>query len=522
MDVSLFEIVGPIMIGPSSSATAGMARIGATVHKFLDDEVESINLRFTPLYGKKYAGSRSHAAIIAGVMGFSEYDPAIRNAVQIARDRGIDLSASIFPDPAPAHTLTVEVTVGLKSGVKRSYRAISIGGGSIEVLKIEGFDVELSGTEAYVFVWADQGAEAGLRAAFDGCPFYVSDCEGEKLYYINVPEKEGEGAAEKARRVAGVQRAVFMAPVIPQGYVPHTPLFTTFEELLALGEKTGKRIHELALDYEANRSGHTQKEVWDQMEKQLKVMQQATHAGLYDKMEPLYGFNKGDDGKRVLAAYEAGKSISGTVFPRALAIALANMEYSGAMAGSIVAAPTAACGTFPGCLLALQEEKGYSDDEIVRAMLIGAVIGVVIRFHGSTFSGSAGGCQAEVGVTSAMAAAGMVYLNGGDDLHAVHAAALAIKNILGLICDPISCAEIPCIKRMGSGVANAFTAAELANCGILSFIPPDEVMESFVGVQKAMPIELRQGGCGCTGTPTALAAKKFIDEKDREILLRQV
>lgn len=519
MDVSIFEIVGPVMMGPSSSATAGMARIGATVHKFIRSEVSGINLRFTPRFTGKYAGSRSHAAIIGGVLGLSEDDARLKNAIAMARELGIELTSSIFPEPAPEHALTVEVTVRMKNGETCVLRAISVGGGSIEVLSVDGFQTKLSGTEAYVFLWTDKAVDTELSSAFPGSCIGHDEISDKHLYYVSVPHQTAKESEDKAAALPFVVRTLFMPPVIAQGYVPHTPLFTTFEELLKLSGETGKSVPELALMYEERRSGRSKKEIRNQMAHQYEVMKSSMIGGLEKEIVPLYGFNKGDGGKRVQKAYKEGRTMGGTVLPRALAIALASMEYGGSMSGCIVAAPTGASGTLPGCLLSVQEERDLTDEQIIDAMLIGAAVGVIIRHHGSTFSGSAGGCQAEVGVTSAMAAAGMVYLGGGGTGQIIQAAALAIKNIMGLICDPIGCAEIPCIKRNGVGVANAFTAGDMALSGLESFIPPDEVIESFVGVQKILPVEMRGAGCGATGTKTAKEAQKIIDAKNIEIAL---
>jgi len=155
MDISLFEVVGPIMMGPSSSATAGMARIGATAHRFLTEKVRSIDLKFTPRFCTVYAGDRSHLAIIAGVLGLSEYDPRIKEALDMARAQGISVTTSVFKEPAPEHALTVKVTMGLESGKKCSVTCVSVGGGSIAVIGIDEFEVHLSGTESYLFAWSN-------------------------------------------------------------------------------------------------------------------------------------------------------------------------------------------------------------------------------------------------------------------------------------------------------------------------------------------------------------------------------
>lgn len=176
-----------------------------------------------------------------------------------------------------------------------------------------------------------------------------------------------------------------------------------------------------------------------------------------------------------------GRTLGGPTLGKAIATALATMEHSLAL-GTIVAAPTGgSAGIVPGTLLTVQQERGYSDEQMIRALFVCCAPGIVMDYKGVSFSGSQGGCQAEVGVSSSMAAAGLVYLGGDNARQVTMGAALAMKNILGLICDPLKgCDEVPCIKRNGIGVANAFSGADMALAGIDSFIPPDEVVDALL------------------------------------------
>lgn len=520
MDISLFEVVGPIMMGPSSSATAGMARIGATVHRFLTEPVKTIDLKFTPRMLGIYAGERSHFGLVGGILGLPEHDSRIKNALDMAYEKGIKVTYSTFRDPVPSHALTVKVTVGLESGKTTSITAISVGGGSISVIGIEEFDVELSGTEAYVYAWADKKVLEQMQAMFPGMKVSESEKDGKYLYYISIPPETAKEAQAKAAAVEGVTKTHYTDPIIPLGYVPHTPLFTTYDEILALSEETGKNIAELAIEYEINRSGRTREAIWDQMKEQLNVMKRVKQETFEKKITPLYGFESGNECKKLLKAYKEGKTLGGSVLPKAIAVAIGTMEYSCAMEGCIVAVPTGgSSGILPGTILTVAEDRGIPDEKLIESMFVAAAAGAVMYYHHSTFSGSAGGCQAEVGVSSAMAAGALAYLGDASTKAILHAVALAIKNIMGLICDPMRCAEIPCIKRNGIGVANAFAAADMAISGIESYIPPDEVIDAFVGIQKIMPVEMRNAGGGTTGTPTGIAAIKIIREKDKELML---
>ena len=227
-----------------------------------------------------------------------------------------------------------------------------------------------------------------------------------------------------------------------------------------------------------------------------------------EKPVGLYGFVKGDEGAKIKDAAEAGE-LYDELLPRAISKAVATMNVAMSM-GTIVAAPTSgSCGILPGCLLTVQEHFDYSDKKIVRAMFIAASIGLVIRYKGVKMSGMEGGCQGEVGVSSAMAAGALVYLKGGSANKVFHAAALALKGLMGLICDPIGAnSEIPCVKRNAVGAANAFAAADMALAGIESFIPPDEVIDALVHVQGRTPECFRCGDSGLYSTGMAEKARE--------------
>lgn len=491
MDISVFEVVGPVMMGPSSSGTAGMYRLGAAARQFFHDELRAVDLKFTPRFGYGYLGCRSHFGLLGGILGMEITDPRMPQVVELCRERGIAVTASFFPQPEPEHALTVEITLqGLRE--TRRVLGVSVGGGSIRVDRIDDFPVELSSVERHQFLFgteADRPAVEGLRESHAGEQY---------LYYWPVKEPQP------------VEGAFLVEAFLPLGYRPHTPLFTTFAELTELAGRTGRDLAELVMDYEENRSGRSRQEIWEQMAEQWQIMKRAAQAGLTQEIKPLYGYNDGRSGKKMMQAALEGRTLGGATLGKAIATALATMEYALAL-GTIVAAPTGgSAGIVPGVLLTVQQERGFSDEKIVRSLFAAAAAGIVMDYRGVSFSGAQGGCQAEVGVSSAMAAAALTYLGGGDTRRVTMGIALAMKNILGLICDPLKgCDEVPCIKRNGIGVANAFSGADMALSGIDSFIPPDEVVESLLKTQQVMPVAMRGAtelSCGACGTKTGKAS----------------
>ena len=210
----------------------------------------------------------------------------------------------------------------------------------------------------------------------------------------------------------------------------------------------------------------------------------------------------GGDGAKMRAYAASGKTICGEYIGTVLAQAL-EMGESNACMKCIVAAPTAgSCGVLPAVLLPYQQREGLDDAAMVRAMYVAGAIGQVIAQKAS-IAGAAGGCQAEIGTASAMGAAALCYLAGGDAQAVCHAAAMALKSLMGLVCDPIAgLVEVPCVKRNAAGAMIAMTSADMAMAGIRSAVPPDEVILAMREVGDKMDESLRETGLGgVAGTP---------------------
>ena len=188
------------------------------------------------------------------------------------------------------------------------------------------------------------------------------------------------------------------------------------------------------------------------------------------------------------------------------------MGESNACMKRIVAAPTAgSCGVIPAVFITVQEQEGYTDEQMTEAMFVAAGIGGVIA-HRAFLAGAAGGCQAEIGSASSMAAGAIAYLKGADATGIAHAAAIAMKNLLGLACDPVAgLVEVPCVKRNVVGAVNALTSCDMVLAGMISKIPPDEVFDAMRAVGRAMPENVRETGTGgLAATPTGVAMREKI------------
>ncbi len=268
-------------------------------------------------------------------------------------------------------------------------------------------------------------------------------------------------------------------------------------------------ISALVLSDQAEQTEMPEEALYERMKNSLYVMQEAVREGKNPDLRSTSGLTGGDAAR--MEAYAAGGGITGTFLNHAMARAVAVSEYNAAM-GRIVASPTAgSCGILPGTVVTMLEEGRCDEHAAVMALFTAGAIGMVIAQKAS-IAGAQGGCQAECGSASAMAAAALVELAGGTPAQAAHACAMAIKNQLGRVCDPVAgLVEIPCIKRNVSGAAIAFTSAEMALAGVKSRIPVDECVLAMRQVGDMLPCSLKETSqAGLAATPTGLRLKRQV------------
>lgn len=275
-------------------------------------------------------------------------------------------------------------------------------------------------------------------------------------------------------------------------------------------EKYGLNLFEIALKYERKQSEMDNQTLNGMMMYQWQVMKEAIAQGMDETNPQIKGKILEREAYKLKANIGTGKSICGETTTKAMAYALSTMEVNISM-GRIVAAPTAgASGVLPGTLKAIQEAYDLTDDQIVEGLFVAGVIGMIIAKQAS-ISGAKGGCQAEIGSASSMAAAAVVYLMGGNITQTFDAAAIAINNMMGLICDPVAgLVEVPCHKRNAIGASNALICSEMVLAGMPSIIPFDEVVVAMKQVGDLLPACHRETATG--GIAITKTAKKY--EKD--------
>jgi L-serine dehydratase len=277
--------------------------------------------------------------------------------------------------------------------------------------------------------------------------------------------------------------------------------FRSLEEIILLCDKQQKPFWEIILEEDMEERMVTAKESIEKMEQLYLAMKHADEA--YDERLKSASNLVGGDGARMNRAMAENKTLSGPFISEVIAKAL-KMGESNACMKKIVAAPTAgSCGVIPAVLLSYEEKYQASRQKMIEALYVASGIGEVIAAR-AFLAGAAGGCQAEIGSASAMAAGALTYLNGGNQENIAHAAAMSLKNLLGLVCDTVGgLVEVPCVKRNVVGAVNAIASADMAVAGIRSQIPPDEVIDAMRDIGEVMPRSLRETGeGGLAATPT--------------------
>jgi len=287
-------------------------------------------------------------------------------------------------------------------------------------------------------------------------------------------------------------------------------VFRNVAELVELAISKSKKISDIMIEQEVAVTGRTREEVLSFMDRNLNVMEQAVERGL--KGVTSHSGLTGGDAVLLQTYIEKGNFLSGETILDAVSKAVATNEVNAAM-GTICATPTAgSAGVVPGTLLAVKKKLNPTREQMIAFLFTAGAFGFVVA-NNASISGAAGGCQAEVGSAAGMAAAAIVEMAGGTPEQCAEAMAITLKNMLGLVCDPVAgLVEVPCVKRNAMGAANAMVAADMALAGITSRIPCDEVIDAMYRIGLSMPTALKetaQGGLAATPTGRELEAKIF-------------
>ena len=515
---SAFEVLGPIMVGPSSSHTAGALRCARVAASLVSGRVQSVRFTLWNSFAHTYRGHGTDRALVAGILGLATDDERIRDAFALARKAGLEVAFDVAPDDTSVHPNTVDIDMACDDGTSCQVRGESLGGGRVRISRVNGVGVDITGTYATLFVahrdvpgilasLTHLLAEAKVNIAF--CRTYRTEQGGRAYSVFETDGAPADGVLPMVRALRDVSFATFIS--VPGSTSATAPgvstreLFDDGEQLLEACAERGLTIGGVMELREGTLVGETR--AAESMRRVIEVMRAETSEPLSAPERSLGGFIGGEAHLVDAGAPRWAASLMGAVQTDAVARAMAVLERSAAM-GVIVAAPTAgSAGVVPGCVLAVADATGAGEKDVASALFCAAAIGGLIQAH-ACVAGAEGGCQAEVGSAAAMAAAGLVELLGGTPEQALTAASLAISNLLGLVCDPVGgLVEVPCQARNAIGVAAAFSAAQLALSGVRWLVPFDEVVAAMAEVGHALPSRLRETARGgLAATPAARAA----------------
>ena len=284
--------------------------------------------------------------------------------------------------------------------------------------------------------------------------------------------------------------------------------YHTLNDLIKLSADNNLEIWEIIQQAEMYENDRSESDSFNMMKEMYVAMKNAD--SMYDGTLRSASNKAGGDGGLLHSYNESGKNICGSFMGKVMEKAI-KMGESNACMRRIVAAPTAgSCGVLPAVLLSYEEDFDVAEDDMVKAMYVAAGIGKVIA-ENAFIAGAAGGCQAEIGSASAMAAGALAFLQGGDSSAIINAATLSLKNFLGLVCDPVAgLVEVPCIKRNSYGAVNAVTSAQLSLAGIKSAIAPDDVVDSMRRIGNQLPANLKETSCG--GLAITESAQNYLNQ----------
>lgn len=502
------DVIGPVMRGPSSSHCAAALRIGRLARDLMNGKIERVLVEFDARGSLAFThqSQGSDMGLFGGLLGWEAADERLPDSAAAAEQAGIciDLRIGDYGDP---HPNTYRLTL---SNSRESHRmtALSTGGGMIEVVEIDEVPLSIKGDYFETLIAVDaagEGMPAALARQLAAEEVLLHTGKGGTLIEVRSRAPLSRPAATRLASVAKAAWISALAPVLPvlsrRGMqVP----FITCEQMMEWRRDRCLDLADLAAAYESARGGIPEGEVEDRMRAIVDILRQSIRRGIAGTRyaDRILGVQS----TRFKQAMQKGALLEAGMLNAMIHYVTALMEVKSAM-GVIVAAPTAgACGGLPGAVIAAADALGRPERDMARAMLAAGMIGVFISAH-ATFAAEVGGCLAECGAGTGMAAAALVTLAGGGARPAVDAASMAIQNVLGLICDPVANrVEVPCLGRNVLAAGNALACANMALAGYSAVIPLDEVIETMGRVGQSLPMELRCTGLGGLSTTPASAA----------------
>lgn len=507
----LNDVIGPIMRGPSSSHTAAAHRIGRIIRQAGEKGIKKVLVKFdrTSSLATTYLGQGSAMGLAGGLLGLELTDNEIINYKELLAKSRLTIEY-IITDIENKHPNAYQINVQYSDGDKSDILAISTGGGSFEIIKWNAFSVSIKG-DFYETLLLLKNAD---KEDADKIENYLKknllelkvdksgDSDGNILINCKSEYSIGKHAnhilSEGGKNISITE----LFPVMPATSSMKLELpFNTADEMLKLAKKEKLSLSSLALLYESARTGLDSNSITRKMEEIVFLVKNSIDEGLKGTS---YGDRILQTQSNLIEAAEKKGLIEKSINSSIISCTSAIMEVKSSM-GIIVAIPTAgSCGVLGGALFGSLPDKRFDLKKMTNAFLAAGIAGVFIASR-YTFSAEEGGCQVETGSAAAMAAAGLVELNGADARQAINAASMALQNQLGLICDPVAVrVEVPCLGKNIMAASNAYNSYIMAVAGYDPVIPYDEVIDAMKAVGETLPSSLCCTGLGgLAQTPTA-------------------
>lgn len=500
------DSIGPVMRGPSSSHCAAAHRIGRLCLDLLDGEITSL-VAYYDINGalvSTHKGQGTDMGLYSGILGYEVDDDRLQHFDQGIAEAGIHVDVK-YLDYGATHPNNYKLSIANATHC-HLVEAISIGGGMIEIQKIDGASVSMAGDYFELLVFCNDEPEAVgdyLSESLDYEFMQTHRCDTTTFIEIKSTVDFDLELLQTLKNNDSVQSVRVLQPVLPilaraDLQVP----FINCLEMLEYNQAKNLELWQLAVKYESARGAISAEEVFEKMRAIAHIMNNAIQLGVAgteyaDRILPAQA--------PLLKAATEKHSIPDDIVNRMTLYTTAMMDVKSSM-GVIVAAPTAgSCGTIPGAIFGAASYLQKDQDEIVKALLAAGLIGVFIAAH-STFAAEVAGCMAETGSGGAMAAAGLTHLLGGNLHQALNASARTLGASLGLVCDMIGDrVEVPCLDKNISASSKAYANTITSIASYTDVIPLDEVIDSMFEVGNMMPRELCCTGLGGLATsPTGL------------------
>jgi L-serine dehydratase len=496
--VSIFnDVIGPVMRGPSSSHCAAALRIGRLARDLMGGEITEVLVEFDRAGSlpTTHESQGSDMGLFGGLLGWDTDDERLPDSARVLVEAGIALRIETV-DVGDPHPNTYRLALK-NQREEHSLIAISTGGGMIEVIAVNGVPLHMDGGYHETLLWLPKGE----APRFEADEVIVHDLGATQL--VQVKAAQFVSAAGLSPLCVKQLRPVMPVPTRRDIRVP----FASCAAMLEHDATRNTPLWRLAVDYERERGQFSEAEVLARMVEIVRILRRSIGKGIAgthydDRVLP-------HQSGRFAELMHAGRLLDGGALNRVVLYVTAMMEVKSSM-GVIVAAPTAgACAALPGAVIAMAESMNQDEEQMAKAMLAAGMIGTFIATRW-TFAAEVGGCQAEGGSASSMAAAALVTLAGGTRDQAVAAASLAFQSMLGLICDPIANrVEAPCLGKNVMAASNALACANMALAGFDPLIPLDQVIDAAKAVAERMPREHRCTSLGGLAvTPASLAIER--------------